>query len=159
MSENLWAPWRITYLTDKDRSDGCIFCNAAKDKPSNKNLVLFKNRSIVVMLNRYPYTNGHIMIAPRRHIGHYEDLTSKENEQIFVSTQKMIKCLKKIADPNGFNVGMNIQEAGGAGFADHLHLHIVPRWNGDVNFMTSVANTRVISEALEETYKKLHNIL
>jgi ATP adenylyltransferase len=151
----LWAPWRIEYVSTGDKDNGCVFCNASRQKPSASNLVLYKGRKALVMLNKYPYTNAHCMVAPRRHLAEYERLTSCEISEMNQLTQQLIAILKKVYNPAGFNIGMNIGRAAGAGIDTHLHQHIVPRWPGDVNFMSAVAETRVISEGLIAAYERI----
>lgn len=148
----VWAPWRIKYITDSNKDKTCFFCKLADEAPSVENLLLYKNDMCMVLLNRYPYTSGHIMVAPLRHIAEFEDLTVQENTAIMLEAQKMVKVLKSLINAQGFNIGYNISAAAGAGHAAHLHLHIVPRWDGDSNFMSVIAQTRVISQSLEESY-------
>ena len=153
----LWAPWRYLYVRRAITGPTvCIFCFDRLDETGRRQrLVLFENRHAVVMLNRYPYINGHIMIAPRRHLASPELLSTKErsvsNDLIAVSVKLMRAELK----PAGFNIGTNLGRAAGAGFADHMHWHIVPRWDGDVNFMPALASTRVLSQSLEDSFKQL----
>lgn len=148
----VWAPWRNKYVSESTKTKSCFFCDLVQANPSVDNLLLSRTDECMVLLNRYPYTCGHIMIAPLRHISELEDLTAEENSSIMYECQKMIKLLKKLIVPDGFNIGYNINSAAGAGYADHLHLHLVPRWAGDSNFMSVVAQTRVISQSLEDSY-------
>ncbi len=153
----LWAPWRYAYIR-RARSAGrhCIFCvnklNAAARKSK---LVLHQDADALVMLNRYPYNSGHIMVAPRRHLGSPELLTEKERALLAELVSSSVERLRKALAPAGFNVGANIGRTAGAGFADHLHWHIVPRWDGDTNFMPVLNGTRVISQHLEESFRTL----
>jgi len=138
----------MEYILHVDDSVKCIFCE-------KKEYVLKETRHAMVMLNLFPYNPGHLMVAPKRHVANLEDLTDEESKEIMELTQKSIKVLKKIANPDGFNVGINIGRVAGAGFEGHIHIHIVPRWNGDTNFMPIIGETKVIPEGIEKTYKKL----
>ncbi len=155
--DRLWAPWRIKYiLSPKD--EGCFICEAIKKPEKDKeNLVLYRSKNSLVIMNKYPYNNGHILIAPFEHNIEYENLNKDSLLEINILSQKMIKVLKSTLNPDGFNLGYNFGRVSGAGLEDHIHLHIVPRWNGDTNFMPVLDDTRVISEALLETYNKLLN--
>ncbi len=153
--QRLWAPWRGKYIAGICRQEGCLFCEKSKERKDKENYILFRGRHCMVMLNIYPYNNGHLMIAPYRHIASVEKLRKEEIGEIMDVLSKMVKVIKEVMHPEGFNIGMNLGKAGGAGIADHLHLHIVPRWVGDSNFMLSLSGTKVISEALSETYHKL----
>lgn len=134
--------------------NGCIFCNALKQK-DDEGLIVFRGKKTFVILNRYPYTNGHLMIVPYTHCGSLELLDSDVRAEMMEMLSKAISVLRKIYDPQGFNLGGNIGEAAGAGVADHVHLHILPRWSGDTNFMTSIGSTRVLPETIDETWGKL----
>ena len=154
--ERLWAPWRIKYI-ETGNIDGCIFCVKPGQSADNDaaNYIIHRGCHAFVLLNLYPYIGGHIMIASYKHAGSMEDLTDDELLEIITLVRKATKTLKKAFDPDGFNVGMNIGEAAGAGFADHVHVHVVPRWAQDTNFMPVLTDTRVISESLDETYERL----
>jgi len=154
----LWAPWRIEYIK-RAKEKGCIFCKAYKTRPSANNFIIRKTSLIVSLLNIYPYNNGHIMVAPKRHVNTIEKLTPEEIKEIFSETQALVSALKKIMNPSGFNIGMNIGSPAGAGITGHLHLHIVPRWEGDTNFMPILSKTKVISQSLKEVYKEIKNEL
>ena len=151
--ENLWAPWRIKYIETPKKSESCIFCNAL-DEPEKK-FVLAKNDHAMVMMNIYPYNPGHLMVAPIRHVGDFKNLTTDEYIAIGELIKKSIEVLEKTMKPEGFNIGINLGMVAGAGVKDHIHVHIVPRWCGDTNFMPVTADVKVLSESLEETYKKL----
>ena len=151
----LWAPWRMHYILG-EKKKGCFFCNDLKEKNQNKNLNLYQGRYVFVVMNRYPYNNGHLMIVPKRHRLNLEDLNREELKEFFELLKLCIRVLKAALRPSGFNVGMNIGKAGGAG-EDHVHLHVVPRWEGDTNFMPVIGEARVIPEYLEKTYQKLHD--
>lgn len=148
----LWAPWRIKYVSSKTQNK-CIFCEAKKN--TRKHKVIFKTKKSIIMLNIYPYNNGHIMIAPLRHVGDLLELNNAEVIDIFNSSKIVIRLLKKILKPHGYNLGLNLGRPAGAGIPGHLHLHIVPRWNSDTNFMPAVFSTKIISQSLDELQKKL----
>lgn len=150
----LWAPWRIEYIRSP-KHEGCIFCDFPRENRDRERLILHRGRYSFVIMNNYPYNPGHVMIAPYRHVGRWEDLTDEELLEIMRLSQLMIKVIKKVMNPDGFNMGVNLGRVAGAGIEDHVHLHIVPRWNGDTNFMPVVADTKVIPESLQEAYDEL----
>jgi len=152
--EHLWAPWRLEYITG-EKVEGCIFCVFPQQNDDEKNHILYRGKRAFVIMNAFPYSNGHLLVPPYRHIADITELTDEENLEIMQLTQMCCKALAAICKPDGFNVGINLGTAAGAGIADHLHLHVVPRWNGDTNFMPVFADVKVIPEALETTYKKL----
>jgi len=145
------APWRIKYVKSK-KPAGCIFC---KDSIRKDDMLLWEGRHAFVMMNRYPYTGGHMMVIPVRHVRGIEDLTRKERVAMFDLLDICIRVLKEAMNPEGFNIGMNLGTAAGAGVDDHLHIHIIPRWSGDTNFMSVVGEVRIINEDLVKTWKKL----
>ena len=156
--EQLWAPWRMTYIGDVDgkKEEGCFFCNAWNQRGrEEENLLLARGEQCFIMMNRYPYTNAHLMIAPARHAGSMEDVTTEEGCELWRLTTLAKMALTNAFAPHGFNIGINQGRVAGAGVVDHLHVHIVPRWSGDVNFMPVFADVRVIPQALEETWEKL----
>ena len=156
--KQLWAPWRMTYIgdIDKEKDDGCFFCRYWRETGREReNLVLGRGRDAFILLNRYPYTNGHLMIAPARHAGLMEEVADAEGAEIWRLTTIAKKALTNAFGPQGFNIGINQGRVAGAGVVDHLHVHIVPRWDGDVNFMPVFADVRVIPQALEETRDRL----
>ena len=155
--EQIWAPWRMVYIGG-DRDDGCVFCDKAASAEDEQNLVLLRGEKTFVIMNLYPYNNGHLLVMPKRHVGEMEDLDEEEMMELFQMTRKMVKVLGYFK-PQGFNVGINIGRAAGAGIPGHFHIHIVPRWIGDTNFMPVFGDVRVISESLEGTYKKLKQSL
>ena len=149
--EALYAPWRSTYIRSK-KPGGCIFCqNSLRDN----NLVLRETKTAYVMMNRYPYSCGHLMVIPFRHLGQLSDLAPHERMDMFSLVDLSLAVLTETMKPEGFNLGMNLGKVAGAGVDDHIHVHIVPRWNGDTNFMTVTGETRVLSEDLMETRDKL----
>jgi len=153
----IWAPWRSVYIGGK-HEEGCVFCEKIKSDNDEANLVLLRGDKIVVLLNLYPYNNGHLLVMPKRHVADMEELTVEEMNEFMLVIQKMVKVLK-VFQPQGFNIGANLGRIAGAGIPGHIHFHIVPRWNGDTNFMPVIGNTKVISESLEVTYKKLKESL
>jgi ATP adenylyltransferase len=152
--EQLWAPWRLTYITNA-KEEGCIFCNRKHDGDDRERLVLHRGKHTIVMLNKYPYNNGHLMVAPKRHVGSMEDLKTEEMSDLMAAIQRSCVLLKKALKPEGFNIGANLGKVAGAGVEDHIHFHIVPRWQGDTNYMPILAETRVIPEHLAQTYDRL----
>ena len=155
--EILFTPWRYPYLTSpKSESSGsCIFCIAAQSPNTHETLTLYRSDQALVMLNRYPYTNGHLMVAPVAHRARLYDSTDASLRALIRLTAESQRILSDVYHPDGFNIGMNFGQVAGAGVADHYHLHIVPRWSGDSNFMTVTARTRLIPEELDVTYDKL----
>ena len=153
--KQLWAPWRLEYIVAEEKPDGCIFCVFPQQDEDEKNLIIHRGKHAFVIMNRFPYSNGHLLIPPYRHVADITELTDEENLEIMQLTQKCCTVLKAICKPDGFNIGINLGTAAGAGIADHVHLHIVPRWNGDTNFMPVFADIKVVPQALETTYKQL----
>jgi len=152
--EQIWAPWRIKYI-QMEKVEGCILCEKPRQNSDAQNYILHRGKKNFVMLNSYPYNPGHLMIAPYRHVTSLEELTSEERHEHFEIVSRSIKILRQAFNPGGFNIGINIGKVGGAGIDEHVHTHIVPRWQGDTNFMPVVSDVRVIPEALAETYDKL----
>ncbi|WP_099210217.1 HIT family protein [Thermococcus henrietii] len=150
----LWAPWRIEYIRSP-KHDGCIFCDFPKENLDKERLILYRGKHAFVIMNNYPYNPGHVMVAPYRHVANWEELTDEELLEIMKLTQLMIKAIKRAMNPDGFNLGVNLGRVAGAGIDSHVHLHIVPRWNGDTNFMPVIADTKVIPESLQEAYDEL----
>lgn len=150
----------MSYIKTLDGNDpGCVFCNAWNTDDDREKLVLERNEHSLVMLNRFPYTNGHMMASPRRHTADLDDLSDVEMLDLMRSVRRARNLLQKIARPDGFNVGINLGKGAGAGIEDHLHIHVVPRWVGDSNFMTVIGDIRVIPEGLMITYDQLYNAL
>ena len=152
--ERLWAPWRLEYMI-ADKAEGCIFCMYPQQENDRENRILCRGEHAFVIMNAFPYSNGHLLIPPYRHLADLSELTDEESLEIMQLTQRSLAALKETFRPDGFNIGVNQGTAAGAGIADHMHLHIVPRWNGDCNFMPVFADVKVIPEALEATYDKL----
>ncbi len=152
--EYIWAPWRIQYI-QMEKPEGCILCAKPKESDDVGNYVLFRGEKNFIILNSYPYNPGHLMVAPYRHVSGPEKLTEDERSEHFALVSRCVEVLRAEFNPGGFNIGINIGIAAGAGIEDHVHTHVIPRWNGDTNFVTVVSDVRVIPEALAETYQKL----
>jgi len=161
MVDRLWTPWRMAYIKGEERHASCIFCDFPSQEEQNDeaNLIVARGGLSFVILNKFPYNTGHVMVAPYRHTAEWETLTPEELAEIGRWSQMIMQALKETMGPQGFNVGVNQGIPAGAGIADHVHLHVVPRWGGDTNFMTTVGHTKVLPEALETTYGKLKPLL
>ncbi len=150
------TPWRRKYIEGHVKEDGCVFCNAlAKTEDNSKNLIVHRGRRAFVIVNLFPYTNGHLMVAPMDHKASLELLDAETRAEMMELSSQAIAILKNIYHPQAFNVGANIGKAAGAGVPDHVHMHIVPRWAGDSNFMSVLGETRVLPETIEETYERV----
>jgi ATP adenylyltransferase len=154
MPEQLWAPWRLEYVRQADEVPGCIFCVAAAGDDEDM-LVVARGALAFVLLNRYPYASGHLMVAPLRHVGDFLDLSDEEAAELHALTRAAVAALGRAFAPHGFNVGWNLGRAAGAGVVDHVHQHVVPRWGGDTNFMPVLADVKVVPEHLAETRRRL----
>jgi ATP adenylyltransferase len=152
--KQLWAPWRMEYVKS-EKSDDCIFCSLPKESDDAKNYILYRGNSAFIIMNIFPYNSAHIMVSPFRHIGCMTELSTDENIELNQLTLKCIEVLRAVITPEGFNIGYNIGKAAGAGFDEHIHCHIVPRWVGDTNFMPVLGETKVHPEHLKATYAKL----
>ena len=157
MFERLWTPWRLAYVSGADQSAGCIFCAALEDDDAAP-LVLFRGVSCFVILNLFPYNNGHLMIVPNRHVESLNGTTAAERSELMDLTRVAEAALLEAYAPHGMNMGINLGKPAGAGVPGHLHMHVVPRWSGDTNFMTVVGQTRVLPEELPATAEKLRPI-
>ena len=153
--DHLWSPWRMNYISRGEKPDGCIFCNACTCQDGEENLVVRRGKLAFAILNRYPYTSGHIMVVPFTHQPSLVSLDVPTLEEIMRLINEGLHTIENIYQPHGFNVGANIGSMAGAGVADHVHFHVVPRWGGDTNFMTTVGATRVLPEELNQTYHRL----
>jgi ATP adenylyltransferase len=153
--DHLWSPWRFKYISGAERQPGCVFCRAKNSPDDKANLIVFRGTSVYVILNLFPYTSGHLMVVPYEHIASFADLDDPATDEMFRVAKRAQRALQQEYKPHGFNIGMNLGEAAGAGVAEHLHLHIVPRWVGDSNFMTVIGETRVLPEELLTTYERL----
>jgi len=156
--DHLWSPWRMKYVQQNERTDECVFCRAARLNDGLENLVVHRGQSVFVILNRFPYTTGHIMVVPYAHESSYELLTPETRGEIMELINQSTVILRQVYRPEGFNIGANLGAVAGAGIAEHVHFHIVPRWSGDVNFMTAVGGVRVMPEELEDTWKRLRGM-
>lgn len=158
--DRLWSPWRAKYVASgiDSQSPSCVFCRLAEDsKNDESNLVVFRGIHNFVALNLYPYITGHLLVVPYQHLAELDSAAKEITDELMDLTKRSETALRKVYSPAGFNVGMNLGGAAGAGIVDHIHLHILPRWPGDTNFMTTVAESRVIPESLETTYSKLRS--
>ena len=153
--DRLWSPWRFSYITKAAPTDACIFCAKIADNNDRENLIVHRAERNFVLLNLYPYTNGHLMIAPYEHVPTLNDAHPDTLAEMMRLMRQCEGHLRAIYRPHGLNIGMNIGESAGAGVAGHIHMHMLPRWTGDANFMTVVGETRVLPESLETTYEKL----
>jgi ATP adenylyltransferase len=149
--ETMWAPWRMEYIL-AEKEDRCIFCDALSQ---SDDLTLFKGSDTMVMMNKFPYINGHLLVAPVRHLSGLDQLSKDEKGEILATVDRSVEILKQVMNPDGFNVGLNLGKVAGAGVEEHLHFHIVPRWFGDTNALTVFADVRVIPEHLKTTYDNL----
>lgn len=152
--DKIWSPWRSKYVK-LTKIKGCIFCQAYKCSQDKKNYVIYKNKSAFVIMNIFPYNNGHLMVAPKNHTGNLMKLKDDEMLEIIRLIKESCRTLKKVLKPRAFNIGLNFGREAGAGIEDHLHFHIVPRWRGDTNFMPVIADTKVIPQSLNELYQIL----
>lgn len=153
--DRLWTPWRLAYVTKSSANMiGCIFCDALA-RIDTEPLILYRGQRCFVILNKFPYNNGHLMVVPDRHVGRLADLDADELAEIARLTQAAERVLTEVYHPHGFNMGLNLGKPAGAGVLDHLHMHVVPRWNGDTNFMSVVGETRVLPEELTDTVRRL----
>jgi ATP adenylyltransferase len=152
----LWSPWRMAYVTADTGDDvDCFICAALAAQDDEASLVVHRTDSMITILNKFPYNTGHVMIAPVRHLGRLKDLSVEERAALMEETARSIEVIGAAMDPHGFNVGMNLGRVAGAGVPGHLHVHVVPRWGGDTNFMPVVGQTKVLPEKLADTYAKL----
>jgi len=153
--DQLWSPWRYQYVQKARAAGGCIFCLKNEQQKDDENFVVYRGKDNFVILNLYPYTTGHMMIVPYEHVDTLEAASRRTLEEMILLTQQAQRHLREIYKPSGFNLGMNLGESAGAGVADHVHMHVLPRWPGDTSFMTTVSETRVLPEELPVTYRKL----
>ena len=151
--DHLWSPWRMEYIqAAKEEAKGCVFCSIPQDEEDR---VLVRGELGYVVLNKFPYNPGHVLVVPFRHVGELDDLSAEENLELQSLLQRSVRAIRAEADPHGFNIGMNLGRMAGAGIPEHLHWHVVPRWGGDTNFMSTVGEARVLPEMLAETARKL----
>ena len=152
---HLWSPWRMEYIENSNKAEGCVFCVLPEMEDGTQNLIAYRGKCAFVILNRYPYTSGHLMVVPYEHTSSLEGLDPVSRAEMMELTTRCMAILRKIYNPQGFNLGANIGEAAGAGVKDHVHIHIVPRWAGDTNFMSTVGEARVLPESLETTFYRV----
>ena len=153
--DRLWNPWRFQYVTRQKNSPGCIFCELPLENRDEENLIVHRGDLNYVILNRFPYTTGHLMVVPFQHTGSLQDIDDATATELFALVRTADRKLREIYRPKGMNLGMNLGEAAGAGIAGHIHMHVLPRWIGDANFLTVIGETRILPEELAETYRKL----
>jgi ATP adenylyltransferase len=151
----IWSPWRMKYISENERDSECIFCSAVLSSADEENLVLYRGQHAFVIMNLYPYTSGHLMVVPNEHQAVIGAITVEARHELMELIARAESVLDEVYHPEGYNVGANLGAAAGAGIVGHLHFHIVPRWSGDTNFMSTLANTRVLPEALGESYRRL----
>ena len=154
--DHLWSPWRYRYLSHPRSREGCIFCEMAAESNDRENLIVYRGAHNFVVLNRYPYTSGHLMVVPFAHAAQLNEIDPQVATELIGITRMAESCIRNIYRPHGLNLGMNIGESAGAGIAGHIHMHVLPRWSGDSNFMTTIAETRVLPEELDVTWARLH---
>ena len=151
----LWSPWRYRYVTGAEPTSGCVFCQKVEENEDEKNLILYRGLNNFVLLNIYPYTSGHLMVAPYRHIAQLAQADDATWSELMMLTRKAEQAIQTAYKPEGINLGMNLGKSAGAGIADHIHMHVLPRWQADSNFISVIGETRVLPEALSDTYRKL----
>jgi len=156
--KRMWAPWRMEYIL-KSREPGCFLCDIVQSGEDQKNLLLRRGKTCALVMNRYPYNNGHLMALPYRHVDSLETMQSEESAEMMALAATACAALKKAVHPDGFNIGINLGTIAGAGLKDHIHLHIVPRWEGDTNFMPVIAEVKVIPQALDSLWRQLRAAL
>jgi ATP adenylyltransferase len=160
--ERMWSPWRAQHVERAEAlpaAEESIFARLAAEQRDQKNYILWRGVHVFVIMNLYPYNNGHLLIVPYRVVADYEELSRDEQIELAVTLDRCIRWLREALNPEGFNVGMNLGKAAGAGMPDHLHMHVVPRWRGDTNFMPAIGDVKVIPESLEDTYRKLAAVI
>ena len=153
----MFTPWRFAYVSTADRQPGCVFCLKLQEKDDPRALIVHRASHCFVILNAFPYTSGHVMVVPYEHVDELRKLSEPAAREMMVLTQKLEGILREVYRPDGINLGMNVGKAAGAGVAGHIHMHVLPRWIADANFMSVIAETRVMPESLEETYKKIRS--
>ncbi len=155
---HLWAPWRMGYVT-AEQPEGCIFCTKPAAGDDDANQILYRGDLVFIMLNTFPYNSGHLLVAPFRHLADPLDMSPQEAGELLHGVRIAVETLRDTLQPEGFNIGINVGQVAGAGYADHVHMHVVPRWAGDTNFMAITADTRVVPEALADTFRRLKGAL
>ncbi len=155
--DTLWAPWRIDYILGKEKEEGCIFCNKPRSDRDEENLIAHRADGAYTIMNKFPYSNGHLLVCPYKHVSDICDLNDHENSLVLQEVRRAVKVLRRVMNPDAFNIGLNLGETAGAGIEEHLHYHIVPRWSGDVNFISVLDDVRVIPEHIRSVWLKLRN--
>ncbi len=155
----LWSPWRYRYLAGQVKREGCVFCNMVAEQNDEANLIVYRGQANFIVLNRFPYTSGHLMVVPYSHVSELSAIDDAAAGEMMTLVRRAEKRLREVYRPNGLNIGMNIGESAGAGIAAHIHMHVVPRWHGDANFMTTIGETRILPEELGVTWKRVHDAL
>jgi len=155
----LWTPWRYAYVTAAAKISGCIFCDLPKEGDDEKVKIVYRGQHCYIILNSYPYTPGHVMVVPFAHLDELQKLPPDASQEMMALTQKMEGILRQLYTPDGINVGMNIGKAAGAGVAGHIHMHVLPRWVADANFVSVIGETRILPESLEMTYQRIKGAL
>jgi ATP adenylyltransferase len=155
----LWTPWRYAYVSSTEKTDGCVFCEAQQEKDDAKARIVRRGQFCFVILNAYPYTPGHVMIVPYSHLDELRKLPTEAANEMIALSQRMESLLRELYHPDGINLGMNIGKAAGAGIAGHIHMHVLPRWVADANFVSVVGETRILPETLDVTWKKMSDAL
>jgi len=153
--DHLWSPWRMKYIRSNRSSKGCVFCSALKSKDDEKHLVVHRGQHAFVILNKFPYTSGHLMVVPNVHIDAFDKMETDTCAEVMLLIRRSMNAINTVYKPDGYNMGANLGSSAGAGITDHIHFHIVPRWEGDTNYMTAIGQTRVLPEDLCETYERL----
>lgn len=155
--DTLWAPWRIDYILGKEKEEGCIFCNKPKSDRDEENLITHRADGAYTIMNKYPYSNGHLLVCPYKHVSDICDLNDQENSLVLQEVRRAVQVVRRVMNPDAFNIGLNMGEVAGAGIEEHLHYHVVPRWSGDVNFISVLDDVRVIPEHIRSVWLKLRN--
>jgi len=153
--KHIWSPWRMEYIESHGKEEGCVFCRALAAQDSPENLIVHRGKHAFVILNRYPYTSGHVMVVPMQHKPDLESLSPADRSEMMELTAEATAVLRRLYSTESFNIGLNIGEAAGAGIKEHVHIHVVPRWVGDTNFMSTLAQTRVLPQTLADTWAKI----
>lgn len=155
--DHLWSPWRMKYIRRQKTPKGCVFCDTVQKEDKEDNLIVVRGERAFVILNRYPYTSGHIMIVPFDHVDTFDKMDEETCAEVMLLIRQGISALNRVYKPDGYNMGANLGASAGAGIKNHIHFHLVPRWDGDTNYMTSIGGTRVLPEDLSETLERLKN--
>ncbi|HLH07257.1 MAG TPA: HIT domain-containing protein [Terriglobales bacterium] len=152
----LWTPWRYTYVSNAEKAQGCVFCERVSWNDDQRALIVYRGQHSFIILNAFPYTSGHVMVVPYQHVDELQKLSKETAEEMMLLSQRLEQVLRKLYHPDGINLGMNIGKAAGAGIAGHIHMHVLPRWVADANFMTVVGETRILPEDLATTWERIH---